>query len=147
MKRLVFISLIFISGFAFSQEASQKDIKDWRKPSPAAFNINYKTDTVVNRYKSLSPVDVFKYSSTIFDMKKIFLFKNGTFFCYTRNCLQEGSSAGNYIRNNDTLILTSSNKVFNKLKINSPLKENSFVFVELQDLKFIVKKEELISVK
>ena len=143
MKRLVFISLIFISGFTFSQEASQKG----RKPSSLAFIINYKMDTVASRYESLSPVVVFKYSSTIFDMRKIFLFKDGTFFCYARNCLQEGSSAGNYIRNNDTLILTSSNKVFNKLKINSPLKENSFVFVDLKALKFIVNKEDLISVR
>jgi hypothetical protein len=89
----------------------------------------------------------FNHSSTIFDITQIILFKNGTFFCYTDNCLREGSSAGYYNLSNDTLTLASSKKVFSKLKTKSPLKDNSFVFVELNALKFLLRKAELICIK
>ena len=157
MKLLVFIALIFISSLAFAQETSQKEfrlkssykneIKDFRKPLPTAFIINYERDTAIKPYTSLSPMMVFKHSATIYDMTKIILFNDGTFYCYTYGCLREGSSAGNYTITNDTLMLTSSNKIFNKLKINSTIQRNNFVFVELKDLRFLINNEELIGIK
>lgn len=157
MKLLVFIVLIFISRLAVGQETSQeefklkssykKEIKDSRKPLPTVFSINYEKDTAVNGYMNLSPLISFKHSSTMYDMIRIILFKDGVFFCYAYNCLRDGSSGGKYSIRNDTLVLTSSNKIFNKLKRNSAFKGKSFVFVELKDLKFIIKKEELISIK
>jgi cell division protein FtsI/penicillin-binding protein 2 len=151
------LSLFFISQLVNCQEASQqefklkssykKEIKDFRKPLPTAFSISYEMDTVVNRFVSLSAVMTFKRSATIFDMTRIIFLKDGTFYCYTYGCLREGSSAGNFTIHNDTLTLTSSNKIFNKLKENPALKSCRFVFVDLKDLKFLIKNEELISIK
>lgn len=157
MRPIFLIVVILISKIAISQESSQqqfklkssykKEMKDFRKSLPAAFLINYKNDTTLNRYISLSPELVFKHSATIFDMTRIVLFKDGTFYCYTHGCLREGSSAGNYTIKDDTLTLTSSYKVFKKLKKNSDFKGLKFVFIDLIGLKFLIKKEELLAVK
>jgi hypothetical protein len=155
MRILVLILTLFHSCNCFAQTITlskdfKKEIKlpDIRKPDKSSFELALTLDTSCNNnFINMKAIMQFKKSATMYDATKIILLPNNKFIGYTYNCLQEGSTAGHYTFSNDTLIISSSKKVFNTLIKDISSSNYRYPFFEINTTKFIIRDKTLTNIK